>query len=233
MGGRVRRAILTGLIQASGWPVLGWLALRIAWSLCGPYKDRKVLAYLTDRPVISPRAQVHAKELEIGPNCFVDDDVTIYAHPDGGRIALGKGVHLYRGTIIEVGTGGSVTIGPGTHIQAGCNLKGFLSNLRIGANVQVAPGCGFSPYDHRFDDLARPIREQGIESRGDIVVEDDAWLGLGVYVMDGVRIGRGAVVGAGAVVTRDIPAFAVAVGVPARVIRMRGETRSSGRSVRT
>jgi len=96
-------------------------------------------------------------------------------------------------------------------------------NLRIGAQVQLAPQCALSPYEHGVDDLTQPIRLQPIQSRGDIIVEDDVWLGVGVKVLDGVTIGRGAVIGAGAVVTRDVPPLAIAAGVPARVIRLRGE----------
>ncbi|MCK4816024.1 acyltransferase, partial [bacterium] len=58
--------------------------------------------------------------------------------------------------------------------------------------------------------------------KGDIVIEDDVWLGMGVKIMDGVHIGRGAIIGAGAVVTRDVPSAAVAVGVPAKVVKIRG-----------
>jgi acetyltransferase-like isoleucine patch superfamily enzyme len=61
-----------------------------------------------------------------------------------------------------------------------------------------------------------------LQTKGDIVIEDDAWLGVGVVVLDGVRIGKGAVIGAGSVVTRDIPDNAIAVGVPASVVKMRG-----------
>lgn len=222
MGLGLRRRALVLLMNGSDRAVIGGACMRLASALRGPYKDKKHLAYLTAKPFISPKAQIWAKDLEIGPQCFVDDYVTVFAHPDGGRIVLGHGVHLYRGTIIEVGAGGSVTIAANTHVQSGCNLKGFLGSLRIGANVQIAPGCGFSPYEHRFDDLQRPIREQGIVSSGDIVIEDDAWLGLGVYVLDGVRIGRGAVIGAGSVVVRDIPAYAIAAGAPAKVLRYRG-----------
>jgi acetyltransferase-like isoleucine patch superfamily enzyme len=114
-------------------------------------------------------------------------------------------------------------IGDDTHIQASCNLKGFLRNLIIGRNVQIAPQCSFSPYEHHFEDRNTPIKSQGIRSAGDIVLEDDVWVGLGVQVLEGVRIGKGAVIGAGAVVTKGIPAYAIAVGVPAKVIRMRGE----------
>jgi acetyltransferase-like isoleucine patch superfamily enzyme len=217
-----RRRLLTWLMSASDLPAAGKTCMRLAAAMRGPYKDKKHLAYLTSKPFISPRAQIWAKNLQIGEQCFIDDYVTIFAHADGGRIVLGRGVHLYRGTLIEVGSGGSVTIGDNTHVQSGCNIKGFLGSVHIGANVQLAPGCGFSPYEHEFGDLERPIREQGIVTRGDIVIEDDAWLGLGVYVLDGVRIGRGAVIGAGSVVTRNIPAYAIAAGVPARVLRYRG-----------
>ncbi len=196
----------------------------------GPYKDRRILATLTANPYISPRAQIHCPRdatsrprLVVGPQCFIDDDVVIYAHHDGGQVRLGAGVHIYRGTIIEIGQGGSVFIDDHSHIQAYCNIKGFLKSTIIGKNVQIAPHCGFSPYEHSFDDLAVDIRDQEITSAGDIVLEDNVWLGLHVQVLDGVTIGYGAVVGAGAVVTKDLPPNSVAVGVPAKVVRQRNE----------
>ena len=85
----------------------------------------------------------------------------------------------------------------------------------------IAPRCAFTPYQHGFADTQRPMREQPLTSNGDIVIEDDVWLGLNVCVMDGVTIGTGAIIGAGAVVTKDIPPFAIAGGVPARVLRDR------------
>jgi UDP-3-O-[3-hydroxymyristoyl] glucosamine N-acyltransferase len=210
-------------MELSAIPLLGGVAIRLAEAIVGPYKDRRILAQVSAKPYLSPRAQIRCPRLRLGSSCFIDDGVTIYAHNDGGEVRLGDRVHLYRGTIIEVGAGGSVIIGDDTHIQASCNLKGFLGNLIIGRNVQIAPHCGFSPYEHNFEDRDAPIQAQGIRSAGDIVLEDDVWLGLGVKVLEGVRIGKGAVIGAGAVVTKDIPAYAVAVGVPAHVIRMRGQ----------
>jgi len=210
------------LMHLSDWPVIGRWSKRLAGALVGPYKDRKLLATLTSRPYVSPRAQIKCANLEIGPQTFIDDGVVIYGHADGGRVVLGPRVHIYRGTIIEVGQGGSVIIGEFTHIQGNCNLKGFVSDLRIGSQVQIGPQCTFSPYEHNFDDLSQPIWAQGLRSKGPIVIEDDAWLGVGVRVLEGVTIGRGAIVGAGAVVTQDIPPYAIAVGVPARVIGHRG-----------
>jgi len=223
MGWKIKRAIQVICMRLSDVPLIGWLCLRIAGWVRGPYKDKRILALLTAKPYISPRAQIKAHDLVIGPQCFIDDYVTIYAHPDGGSIRLGRGVHLYRGTIIEVGAGGSVTIGDDTHIQSSCNIKGFLGSTHIGRNVQIAPHCVLSPYEHGFDDVESPIRAQPITTSGDIVLEDDAWLGASVMVLDGVTIGKGAVIGAGAVVTKDIPPYSVAVGVPARVVRQRGK----------
>jgi len=219
----LRQQLLTFLMGCSTIPGLGWPALRLAESLAGPYKDRRILAQVTARSYVSSRAQIKCPRLCLGRNCFIDDRVTIYAHQDGGEVRLGDRVHLYRGTIIEVGAGGNVVIGDDTHIQASCNLKGFLGNLVIGRNVQVAPHCGFSPYEHYFVDLSVPIKSQGLRSAGDIILEDDVWLGFGVQVLEGVHIGKGAVIGAGAVVTKPIPPYAIAVGVPAQVIGTRGE----------
>jgi len=214
--------MLVVLMTLSDWPLIGRLAVRLAGALVGPYKARRRLAQVTRKPYISPRAQVHCRDLVIGPQCFIDDYVTIFGHPSGGRIALGERVHIYRGSIVEVGAGGNVIIGHDTHIQSGCNLKGFLKDTRIGAHVQIAPGCAFSPYQHGFADPGRPMREQSITSKGHIVVGDDVWFGLGVKVLDGVTIGDGAIVGAGAVVTSDVPALGIALGVPARVVGRRG-----------
>ncbi len=218
---RARGLYLKSLLRAGDMPGVGRLARELARASTGAYKDRKILATLTEKPWVSPRAEIKCPRLIIGPQAFIDDRVTIYAHEDGGRVQIGPRAHIYRDTVIEIGAGGSVIIGEATHIQGRCNLKGFVEDLIIGSNVQIAPGCAFSPYEHNYDDLTRPIRSQGLHSKGPIIVEDDVWLGLDVKVLDGVTIGKGAIVGAGAVVTKDIPPYAIAVGVPARVVAYR------------
>lgn len=218
-----RLLVLQLLMNLSPLPVLGRAALLLAGAMVGPYKARRILAQVTAHSYVSPAAQIHCRNLRLGRSCFIDDRVTIYAHPDGGEVRLGDRVHLYRDTIIEIGAGGNVTIGDDTHIQAGCNLKGFMGSLIIGRNVQLAPRCGFSPYEHNTEDPSTPIQKQGIRSEGPIVLDDDVWLGLNVSVLEGVHIGRGAIIGAGSVVTKDIPELAIAVGAPARVIRLRGK----------
>lgn len=190
----------------------------------GPYKDkRKLLKYLGQRPYISPKAEISCLNLQVGPRCFIDDYVTIYTHPKGrGGVYLTENAHIYRWSMIELGEGeASLRIGRNTYIQSGCILNAFVANITIGANCMIAPRCAFMPYQHSFADTSRPMREQGLTSKGDIVLEDDVWLGANVTVTDGVTIGQGAIIGAGAVVTKDIPAYAIAGGVPARVLRYR------------
>lgn len=199
------------------------LFLRLAGLPLGPYKDkRKLLKYLGQRPYVSPRAEISCL-MQIGPKCFIDDYVTIYIHPKGrGEVHLAENVHIYRWSMIELGEGeSSLQVGKNTYIQSGCILNAFVGNITIGANCMIAPRCTFMPYQHGFADTSRPMREQTLTSKGDIVLEDDVWLGANVTVTDGVTIGQGAIVGAGAVVTKDIPAYAIAGGVPARVLRYR------------
>jgi len=74
--------------------------------------------------------------------------------------------------------------------------------------------------NHIYKDPKTPIRLQEIRAIG-IIIEDDVWLGVGSTVLDGVTIGKGSVIGAGAVVTKDIPPYSIAVGVPAKVIKKR------------
>ena len=207
-------------MQLSDLPYVGrfftWLA---GWPL-GPYRKKWPLARI--KPYVSPKAQIACPDLHLGQGCFIDDFVTIYSSRSGGSVILEERVHVHRGTIIEVGQGGKVIIGQDTHVQSNCNLNGYLGSVRIGRQVMIASHCGLTPYQHKIDDLSQPMCEQELTSKGDVVIEDDVWLGMGVKVMDGVRIGQGAVIGAGAVVTEDIPPYSIAVGIPARVVGKRG-----------
>ncbi len=93
-------------------------------------------------------------------------------------------------------------------------------DIKIGKDCLIAAHSGIFANNHIYSDPTQLIMSQGVTRQG-IVIEDDCWLGSGVKVLDGVTIGRGSVVGAGAVVTKNIPPFSIAVGVPARVIKRR------------
>ncbi|MCC7538073.1 MAG: acyltransferase [Deltaproteobacteria bacterium] len=110
-------------------------------------------------------------------------------------------------------------IGDGTWIGQQCFFHSA-GDLKIGSNVGVGPAVRILTSVHREVGRATPILHAPIDF-APVTIEDDADLGVGSIVLPGVTVGRGAQVGAGAVVTRDVPAFAVVAGVPAKVIRMR------------
>lgn len=117
-------------------------------------------------------------------------------------IRLGNRVWLNRNVVLD-GTGG----------------------LQVGNDVIVAQDTCIYSAQHRFDRLDVPIMDQGVEGRG-TRIGNDVWIGAHVVILPGVAIGNGCVVGAGSVVTKDVPDRAVVAGVPARVIRMRGEEKA-------
>jgi acetyltransferase-like isoleucine patch superfamily enzyme len=178
---------------------------------------------MNPRGYIAHSATIYHRDLRLGANIFIGDRVTIYqADKTAGPVELGEGVRLHRDTIIEVGAGSSVTIGANTHIQPRCQFSAYKAPIRIGCGVQIAPNCAFYPYDHGFAP-GELISKQPLQTKGGIIVGDDAWLGFGVVVLDGVKIGKGAVIGAGSVVTRDVPDETIAVGVPAHIVKKRSD----------
>ena len=122
--------------------------------------------------------------------------------------------------IIEYGI--NTTIGEGVFINFGLTILD-IAPVHIGARSMLGPNCQILTAGHPVDDVE--MRSGGWENGAPVHIGEDVWLGGGVTVVGGVSIGDRAVIGAGAVVTRDIPADAIAVGNPARVIRMRDETR--------
>lgn len=208
-------------MQFSGLSRPGRLATRIATWFAPPYKARLYLARFTKRGYVAPSAEIHHQALRVGQHVFIGDRVIIFQEQGGGPVELGDRVRIFGDAVLEVGPGGSIRVGPDTRIHRGCQLVAYGTAIEIGRDVGIAQNCAFYPYNHGMAP-GTPIARQPVETRGPIVVEDHAWLGVGVIVLDGVRIGRGAVVGAGAVVTKDVPAGAIAAGVPARVLRMRG-----------
>ncbi len=203
-----------------GW--WGRLAIRFAsWQVPG-YKGRQALARLTPNAYISPSAIIHHSDVRLGAHVFIGDRVVIYQAGGGGPVELGEDVHLHNDINVEVGAGGSVAIGARTHVQPRCQLTAFAAPIRIGSDVEIAPNCAFYPYDHGVEP-DKLISMQPLATKGPIIVGDGVWLGFGVIVLSGVRIGKGAVIGAGSVVARDIPEGAIAVGSPARVVKLRNQ----------
>ncbi len=119
----------------------------------------------------------------------------------------------------------SIHIGSGSSLNQGTIIDGY-GGVTIGQNVRIASYVRINTADHRFSDPDLPISQQGFDV-APVTIGDDVWLGTGVIVGAGVTIGAGSIIGAGSVVTRDIPAYSVAVGIPCRVLRRRGEALES------
>jgi galactoside O-acetyltransferase len=141
-----------------------------------------------------------------------------------GRV--GRGFHMMSGTKILCPS--SVTMGDDVGVNLGVLIDPCGGGrIEFGSHIAIGPYCVIRAADHGFSDPLIPIREQP-HVGGVIVIEDDVWLGSHVVVTRNVRIGRGSVIGAHSVVTKDIPPYSVAVGVPARVIKSRHDGQVSG-----
>lgn len=141
------------------------------------------------------------------------------------RIAVGADVYIASGSwlqVLEDGDGAAIVIGDGTSIAGGCVLSASRS-IVLGKKVLFARNVYIADHMHAFEDTTRAVLDQGITREGPVEIGDGAWLGENVVVGPGVSIGAGAVVGANAVVLADVPAHAVAVGAPARIVREFGE----------
>ncbi|OGV63679.1 MAG: hypothetical protein A2498_11635 [Lentisphaerae bacterium RIFOXYC12_FULL_60_16] len=161
----------------------------------------------------------HPHKIEIGDHVIIDDNCLLDAKGNNNEgIRIGSGTFIGRNSILSCKNGDIVL---GENVNIGFNCEVFSgSRVRVGDNTLMAAYSYLVGGDHDADDVAATVTEQGSSSRG-IDVGDGCWIGAGVKVLDGHRIGQRAILGAGAVVTRDIPAYAVAAGVPARVIRDR------------
>lgn len=136
--------------------------------------------------------------------------------------SAGEGINIERGAVFAIG---QVHVGDRSGIGINCSLKGPVT---IGRDVMMGPEVVIITTDHLFDDLSRPMREQGMAKTRPVTIKDDVYIGQRAIILPGVTIGTGAIVAAGAVVTRDVQAYDVVGGNPARPLRSRtavGKTR--------
>jgi len=143
-----------------------------------------------------------------------------------GGVFIGDNVVLGRNTRIEC-TGGLSSLGKGVKIGNRTTfgndcIFGAAGGIEIGEDVVAGQFIRFHSENHNYNDLTKPIREQGVTHKG-IVIGNNCWIGAGVVFLDGAKLGNGCVVGANAVVTKEFSDNSVIGGVPARVIKQRGE----------
>jgi len=144
-------------------------------------------------------------------------------HPE--NIVLEDNVYVGHYTILKGYYKNQIVIGAGTWIGQQCFLHGA-GRIRIGKNVGIGPGVKIITSAHAEEFEDKPILHNPIEF-APVIIQDGADIGIGAIILMGVTVGRNAQIGAGAVVTRNIPPSAVCAGVPGKVIRMRSDKKGS------
>ena len=132
------------------------------------------------------------------------------------RIAksVGKNVNIEKQAHFTPG----LSIGDTSGVGIMCEVNGLVT---IGNNVMMGPEVVIYSQSHKYDRIDIPMCEQGFSEYKEVVIGDDVWIGRRAIIMPGVHIGKGCIIGAGAVVTKNIPDYSVAAGVPARVVKSR------------
>lgn len=168
-------------------------------------------------------ARLHRTEdVRLDASCFVAPDADLIAEP-GRRIVAGARCSFATGVFVH----GPVVLGTDVSLNSHVTVEGGSAGIRIGDGTRIATGARLFAFDHGMAP-DRPIRDQPTRSRG-IEVGADVWIGANAGVTDGVQVGEHAVVAMGAVVTHDVPPWAIVAGVPARVVGDRREKGSAGR----
>jgi acetyltransferase-like isoleucine patch superfamily enzyme len=134
------------------------------------------------------------------------------------RLQIGAHVLLEPGVWLTAPSPARIRIGAGSFLNLGV-MVAAAELVEIGEHCMLANGCFVTDADHRFDDPQKPVPWQGFTSKGPTRLGDNVWCGANVVITGGVTVGERCVIGANSVVTSDIPAFSVAAGVPARVLR--------------
>ena len=167
----------------------------------------------------------HGKHITCGKNVKFEDYAEIQGLCKDG-LFFGDYVTISRGVMIRPSSyyGGDLGAGLiiGEHSSIGpYGYIGCSGKITIGKNVMFGPKCNLFAENHNFSDTETSIKSQGVSQKG-ITVEDDCWIGGNVTILDGVTIGRGSVIGAGTLVTKDVPAGSVVIDKRNRLIRARG-----------
>lgn len=156
----------------------------------------------------------------VGDNSILDE----YSHlsvrniPES-KIIIGNNVLIGRHSTLKV-RGGFIEIEDFVDIGEYCRI-GTTGTIKIGCYTMIAAFSYIGATNHKFDNKDVPIVMQGIEKHGGVTIEKDVWIGTHVTITDGVYIGEGAIIGAHSLVNKDIPPYAIAYGIPAKVIRYR------------
>jgi len=162
----------------------------------------------------------HPGKIELGDNVTIDDNCLIDGRgADHSGVVLEDDVIINRNCMIQA-KAGPIRLGKRTSIGSYSSIVS-MDGVEFGEAVLMAGGCHLSAGSYRFDDIKKAVMDQALYTKGPIRIGNNAWLGTGVIVLDGVEIGSGAIIGAGAVVNKSVPDQTIAFGVPAKAIKKR------------
>lgn len=177
---------------------------------------RQRLSSLGSNPDIQSKAHFeYAGKISIGHQCRIARQALVRANTDDLMgIRFGNGVSIQENVLINANRG-HVTIGNNSWLGP-CSVVYGNGGVQIGNDVMVASHCAINTVSHNFGKTDIPMNAQGTYC-DPVIIEDDVWIGTAAVILQGVRIGQGSIIGAGAVVTKSIPPYSIALGVPARV----------------
>ncbi len=170
---------------------------------------------------VSDKAEIsgYLSNIVIGDRVSINPHVILSCADEEATLEIGADTVIKPYAMLMTYPSGQIKIGKNCSINPFCVLYGH-GGLEIGDNVRIATHTVFIPANHNFDRLDLPISEQGLTKHG-IKVCDDVWIGAGVTILDGCEIGKGAVIGAGSVITKSVEPYAIVVGVPGRTVKYR------------
>lgn len=159
---------------------------------------------------LQQRLQV-LETVQLGADCFIAESAQLFAEP-GRTIQVGERCMIAADCFLH----GPIQLADRVSINHGCSLDGGRAGLTIGNDTRIANGVKIYAFNHGMS-LAQPIWQQPVSSNG-VIIGNDVWIGAGAGIVDGVRIGNHAVIGMNAMVTKDVPDYAIVAGNPAQVI---------------
>lgn len=209
-------------IKTSDKAIILWNA---GWKFLRGIFRRAFLKSVKGMLLIGKHVQItHGKHIYCGKNVKFEDYAEIHGLCSEGLI-FGNYVTISRGVMIRPSSyyGGDLGVGLsiGDHSSIGpYGYVGCSGKITIGKNVMFGPKCSLFAENHVFSDSVATIKSQGVAQKG-ITIEDDCWIGSNVIILDGVTVGHGSVIGAGTVVTKDIPAGSIVVDKREKIVRRR------------
>jgi acetyltransferase-like isoleucine patch superfamily enzyme len=192
--------------------------------------DRKSYVHFGVGSAVSSKATVVGKHgISIGDSTHILDHAIVQCGPHSfselpsspnypDRLFIGNNCSIQPYAFVST-CGGKIEIGDNVCINPFCVLYGF-GGLQIGNDVMIANSCVIVPQNHIVTPGNGSLLGSGSTGKG-IIIRDNVWLGSRVIVLDGVEIGKGAVIAAGAIVTKDVPSGVIVAGIPAKIIRER------------